>query len=91
MDKIKLIVDNTCGLKNERYEREYPALKDSWEKLEKDLDRCIEKSDFCMYFTDGESCDTRPINELEPKRRAGAVLESIKMRIRNPRGETHDC
>lgn len=25
MDKIKLIVDNTCGLKNEHYEREYPA------------------------------------------------------------------
>lgn len=25
MDKIKLIVDKTCGLKKEHYEREYPA------------------------------------------------------------------
>lgn len=25
MDKIKLIVDKTCGLKNEHYEAEYPA------------------------------------------------------------------
>lgn len=64
---------------------------DSWEKLEKDLDRCIEKSDFCMYFTDDETCNTCPLNELEPKRCAGAVFESIKMRIRNLKGETHDC
>jgi hypothetical protein len=25
MDKIKLIVDKTCGLKNEHYECEYPT------------------------------------------------------------------
>lgn len=68
---------------------ENPLLKDSWEKLEKDLDRCIEKSDFCMYYTDGETCNKCPINNLEPKRCAGTVFENIKMRIRNLRGETH--
>lgn len=70
---------------------ENPALKDSWEKLEKDLDRCIKNSDLCLYYTDGETCTTCPINNLEPKRCAGAVFENIKMRIRNLRGETHDC
>ena len=60
-------------------------------KPPKDLDRCIKKSGFCMYFTDGETCNTCPINELEPKRCAGAVFESIKMRICNLKGETHDC
>lgn len=56
-------------------------------------DKCVYvdilDDDFCMYYTDGETCNKCPINNLEPKRCAGTVFENIKMRIRNLRGETN--
>lgn len=52
---------------------------DNWEKLEKDLDRCISTSSpFRYYSPSGLMCEAM-------------VFNSIKQRIHNLRGEKHDC
>lgn len=60
---------------------------DSWEKLEEDLDMCIEADDPCRYYcTDGicKNC-TRPDNDGCGCR--SVVFSDIKKRIRKLRGE----
>lgn len=66
---------------------------DNWEKLEKDLDRCISTSNICRYYSkDGLMCKDCEINESGHNMGCEAmVFNSIKQRIRNLRGETHDC
>lgn len=53
---------------------------DSWEKLEEDFDRCIEKSDSCMYFNMGGDC-------FKTCGCTASVFKDIKRRIRKLRGE----
>lgn len=60
---------------------------DSWEKLEEDLDRCIEESDLCMYYSHGGSCSTCAISGNETYGCTAVVLKDIKERIRKLRGE----
>lgn len=59
---------------------------DSWEQLEDDLNRCIEKSDICMYYSNNGTCRNCAISGI-----AGAcspkVLDGILARIRKLRGE----
>ena len=60
---------------------------DSWEKLEEDLDKCIEADDPCRYYyTDGicKNC-TRPDNDGDGC--STVVFSDIKKRIRKLRGE----
>lgn len=59
---------------------------DSWEKLEEDLDKCIETDDSCRYYSASGICAkcTRPDNDG-----CGcttAVFNDIKKRIRKLRG-----
>lgn len=59
---------------------------DSWEKLEEDLDKCIEADDSCRYYSASGICAkcTRPDND------GGGcttlVFSDIKKRIRKLRG-----
>lgn len=60
---------------------------DSWEKLEEDLDECIEADDYCRYYSTSGICAkcTRPDNDG-----CGCttvVFRDIKKRIRKLRGE----
>ena len=60
---------------------------DSWEKLEEDLDKCIETDDTCRYYSESGICAkcTRPDNDG-----CGCttvMLNDIKKRIRKLRGE----
>lgn len=60
---------------------------DSWEKLEEDLDKCIESDDTCRYYSESGICAkcTRPDNDG-----CGCttvMLNDIKKRIRKLRGE----
>lgn len=60
---------------------------DSWEKLEDDLDKCIESDDYCRYYSASGICAkcTRPDNDG-----CGCttvVFSDIKKRIRKLRGE----
>lgn len=66
---------------------------DNWEKLEKDLDRCISTSNICRYYSKaGLMCKDCEINESGHNMGCEAmVFNYIKQRIRNLRGETHDC
>lgn len=60
---------------------------DSWEKLEDDLDRCIEESDPCSYFSPRGSCSTCTIPDSDTCGRMAPVFKDIKRRIRKLRGE----
>lgn len=60
---------------------------DSWEKLDKDLDRCIEKSDICMYYNQNGDCRNCTISGNETRGCTSIALEDIKERIRKLRGE----
>ena len=61
---------------------------DSWEKLEKDLDRCIEESDLCMYYNNqNPDCNKCTISGNESRGCTSVVLEDIKRRIRKLRGD----
>lgn len=61
---------------------------DSWEKLEDDLDRCIEESDLCMYYNNqNPDCDKCTISGNESRGCTSVALEDIKRRIRKLRGE----
>lgn len=60
---------------------------DSWEKLEEDLDECIESDDYCRYYSESGICAkcTRPDNDG-----CGCttvIFSDIKKRIRKLRGE----
>lgn len=65
----------------------YITPPDSWEKLEEDLDRCIEKSDSCMYFSPGGDCFKCAKPDSETCGCTAAVFNDIKRRIRRLRGE----
>lgn len=78
MDKIKLIVDRKLGLKNEHYEVEYPASDIG--ALRNYVSWVMKDTVFCddCKFLNSESCSI-------------AAFSDILNRIRNLRGETHDC
>lgn len=54
---------------------------DSWEKLEEDLDKCIEESDPCMYYSPSGSRPTCAKPDSETCGCTAAVFKSIKERI----------
>lgn len=60
---------------------------DSWEKLEADLDKCIEANDSCLYYNVSGICEkcTRPDNDGGGC--TTVVFSDIKKRIRRLRGE----
>ena len=65
----------------------YITPPDSWEKLEEDLDKCIETDDTCRYYSEHGICAkcTRPDNDG-----CGCttvMFSDIKQRIRKLRGE----
>lgn len=60
---------------------------DSWEKLEEDLDRCIEESNLCMYYGQDLDCNNCTISGNESRGCTSIALEDIKKRIRKLRGE----
>ena len=64
-----------------------PFEKDNWEKLEGDLDRCIEESSLCMYYNQNPDCNKCTISGNESRGCASIVVEDIKKRIRRLRGE----
>ena len=64
-----------------------PKPPDSWEKLEEDLDRCIEESNLCMYYNQNLDCNNCTISGNETRGCTSIALEDIKERIRKLRGE----
>lgn len=69
-------------------EQMYLTPPDSWEKLEEDLDRCIEESDLCMYYNNqNPDCNKCTISGNESRGCTSVALEDIKRRIRKLRGE----
>lgn len=60
---------------------------DSWEKLEDDLDRCIEESNLCMYYNQNLDCNSCTISGNESRGCTSIALEDIKKRIHKLRGE----
>lgn len=65
----------------------YITPPDSWEKLEADLDKCIEADDCCRYYSASGSCAkcARPDNDGGGC--TTVVFSDIKKRIRKLRGE----
>lgn len=59
---------------------------DTWEKLEDDLDRCIEESNLCMYYNQNLDCNNCTISGNETRGCTSIALEDIKKRIRRLRG-----
>lgn len=55
---------------------------DSWEKLEDDLNRCIEESDICAYYSKDKTCRNCAISNDRSGGCAPKVLEDILYRIR---------
>lgn len=64
----------------------YITPPDSWEKLEEDLDKCIEANDSCRYYSTSGICSkcTRPDNDGGGC--TTVVFGDIKKRIRKLRG-----
>nr|DAL46859.1 MAG TPA_asm: hypothetical protein [Caudoviricetes sp.] len=60
---------------------------DTWEKLEEDLDRCIEESNLCMYYNQNLDCNNCTISGNESRGCTSIALEDIKKRIHKLRGE----
>lgn len=60
---------------------------DSWEKLEDDLDRCIEEGGPCVYYSPTGRCSTCILDRKDPCSCTSIALEDIKKRIRKLRGE----
>lgn len=60
---------------------------DTWEKLEDDLDGCIEESNLCMYYNQNLDCNNYTISGNETRGCTSIALEDIKKRIRKLRGE----
>lgn len=65
----------------------YLTPPDSWEKLEEDLDKCIEANDSCRYYNTSGICAkcTRPDNDGGGC--TTVIFSDIKKRIRKLRGE----
>ena len=64
----------------------YLTPPDSWEKLEKDLDRCIKAASLCAY-SKSEECSTCVLPRDSQCHCDSLALEAIKERIRKLRGE----
>ncbi len=64
----------------------YLTPPDSWEKLEKDLDRCIKADSLCAYRK-SEKCSTCVLPRDSQCHCDSLALEAIKERIRKLRGE----
>lgn len=64
----------------------YITPPDSWEKLEKDLDRCIKAGNLCAY-RQSEECSTCILPRDSQCHCDSLALEAIKERIRKLRGE----
>ena len=60
---------------------------DSWEKLEEDLDGCIEKDEVCCYYNKNKDCRSCPISGNNPNGCISEVFKDIKKRIHKLRGE----
>ena len=74
--------------KTAKPEQMYLTSPDSWEKLEDDLDRCIEESDLCMYYNNqNPDCNKCTISGNESRGCTSVALEDIKRRIRKLRGD----
>lgn len=65
----------------------YLTPPDSWEKLEEDLNRCIEESDICAYYSGDKTCRNCAISNDRSGGCAPKVLEDILYRIRELRSE----
>lgn len=65
----------------------YLTTPDTWEKLEEDLDRCIEENNYCRYYSPKGSCDTCAKPGSETCGCTAAVFNDIKKRIHKLRGE----
>lgn len=63
-----------------------PEPPDSWEKLEEDLDRCIEADSLCAYEP-SEECSTCILPRDSQCNCDSFALKAIKERIRKLRGE----
>lgn len=64
----------------------YITPPDSWEKLEKDLDRCIKADSLCAY-SPSEECSTCILPRDSQHYCDSFALKAIKERIRKLRGE----
>lgn len=85
MNSWYIVVDD---YKTAKPEQMYLTSPDSWEKLEEDLDRCIEESDLCMYYNNqNPDCNKCTISGNESRGCTSVALEDIKKRIRKLRGE----
>ena len=85
MNSWYIVVDDYRNAKPEQMHLTSP---DSWEKLEEDLDRCIEESDLCMYYNNqNPDCNKCTISGNESRGCTSVALEDIKRRIRKLRGE----
>lgn len=62
-------------------------LPDSWDKLEEDLDGCIEKDEVCCYYNKNKDCRSCPISGNNPNGCISEVFKDVKERIRKLRGE----
>lgn len=79
---------NFKSARNKYYRQDevYLAQPDSWEKLEKDLDRCIKADSLCAY-RQSEECSTCILPRDSQCHCDSLALEAIKERIRKLRGE----
>ena len=79
---------NLQSVRNKYYRTDevYLIQPDSWEMLEEDLDRCIAKSDICMYFSKDGTCPNCAIRDMSGSCTL-KLLDDIKERIRKLRGE----
>lgn len=80
---------NIKSVRNKFYQQDevYLTKPDSWEKLEEDLDKCIEANDSCLYYNTYGICAkcTRPDNYGGGC--TTVIFSDIKKRIRKLRGE----
>ena len=67
-------------------EQMYLTPPDSWEKLEEDLSKCVEKGSACLYFSANGSCQKCAISYTTDGC-SKKVLDDILGRIRKLRGE----
>lgn len=65
----------------------YITPPDSWEKLEEDLDRCIEIDNLCRYYNPKGGCKTCAIYSEGNCHNVSRTFKDIKKRIRKLRGE----
>lgn len=79
-----LFDDSGCKYYPDEY---YLAPPDSWEKLEEDLDGCIEKDEVCCYYNKNKDCRSCPISGNNPNGCISEVFKDVKKRICKLRGE----